>query len=192
MCLPKVSALNIVEGLEMKVSELRYNPDGSVTKFDRHGVQVIFTQTGSIGFFNLLALILNLVAALALIKVATTIVDLLMVYIMPRRAEYQDAKYTETEFFNEKSDYKVSATPAHVDSPESKSPPEAPEAQLKISATNYPGDPPMQVYSQPSYSPEAQSRTNYPTAPQMQQTGYNQPNYYGNANYGNNYGQYQQ
>lgn len=50
---------------------------------------------------NALAVISNLVAALALISVATVIVDLLMVYVMPKRKEYQDAKYQETTLFNE-------------------------------------------------------------------------------------------
>jgi hypothetical protein len=73
------------------------NEDGSVTYLDRHGIRIVFAQTGTIGIFNPLALILNFVAALALFKVATILIDLLMLYVMPKRKLYKDAKFQETE-----------------------------------------------------------------------------------------------
>jgi hypothetical protein len=74
----------IIAGSEMKILQTITNLDGSLTYLDRHGVRVIFAQTGVVGTFNFLALILNLVAALALITLASVVVDLLMIYLMPR------------------------------------------------------------------------------------------------------------
>lgn len=74
----------IVAGSEMKLFQTIQNADGSMTYVDRHGIRVIFAQTGTVGTFNFLALVLNLVAALALIKVASLVVDTLMVYFLPR------------------------------------------------------------------------------------------------------------
>lgn len=62
-----------------------YNSDGSVTYLDRHGIRMVFAQTGSIGIFNPIAFILNLVAALALVRVATLVVDSVMVYCLPKK-----------------------------------------------------------------------------------------------------------
>lgn len=77
-----------------------FNSDGSVTYLDRHGIRIVFAQTGSIGVFNPIAFILNLVAALALFKVATLLVDSIMIYCLPRKEMYYKAKYAETENFN--------------------------------------------------------------------------------------------
>lgn len=46
---------------EMKLTEVIHNSDGSITYLDRHGIRIMFGQTGVIGTFDFLALVLNLV-----------------------------------------------------------------------------------------------------------------------------------
>ncbi|KAJ3127198.1 cytochrome c oxidase subunit 1 [Nowakowskiella sp. JEL0407] len=71
------------------------NPDGSTTYYKRYGIRIIATQFGSVGVFDFQVLLVNLVAGLALTKIASTLVDLLMLYFMPKRAKYKEAKFDE-------------------------------------------------------------------------------------------------
>ncbi|KAJ3119336.1 cytochrome c oxidase subunit 1 [Nowakowskiella sp. JEL0407] len=84
-----------LNGTEYKIVQHITNPDGTVTYLNRHGIRIILTQFGAIGVFDFQSLLINLVAALALTKFATTLVDLLMLYVMPRRHSYKEAKYDE-------------------------------------------------------------------------------------------------
>ncbi|KAI8898701.1 hypothetical protein BC833DRAFT_588621 [Globomyces pollinis-pini] len=85
----------IVEGAEFKLTETVVNADGSLTYLVRNGIRIVFSQTGQIGIFSVMALILNLVAAAALFSVAGVVVDSLMVYFLPRKDVYYHAKYQE-------------------------------------------------------------------------------------------------
>ncbi|KAJ2998804.1 cytochrome c oxidase subunit 1 [Globomyces sp. JEL0801] len=80
---------SIIGGSEMKLTQQQFNSDGSITYLDRHGIRLVFAQTGSI--------VLNLVAALAMVKVATLIVDSMMLYLLPKKETYKKAKFDETE-----------------------------------------------------------------------------------------------
>jgi len=91
----------IIDGAEYKATESIYNPDGSYTIKDRHGIRFVFQQIGQIGTFNPISLLTNLVAALALFKVATTLVELLMLYVLPQKKYYEDFKYEETHDFGD-------------------------------------------------------------------------------------------
>jgi hypothetical protein len=55
-------APSIIQNSEYKTVETVYNSDGSITYWERHGIRLVFAQTGQIGFFSPLALILNFVA----------------------------------------------------------------------------------------------------------------------------------
>ncbi|CAG8569830.1 4516_t:CDS:10 [Rhizophagus irregularis] len=86
---------------EYKATENIYNPDGSYTIKDRHGIRFVFQQIGQIGSFNAVSLLTNLVAALALFKVATTLVELLMLHVLPQKEHYGTFKYEETHDFGD-------------------------------------------------------------------------------------------
>ncbi|GBB84270.1 hypothetical protein RclHR1_01090009 [Rhizophagus clarus] len=91
----------IINGAEYKATENIYNPDGSYTIIDRHGIRFVFQQIGQIGTFNAISLLTNLVAALALFKVATTLVELLMLNVLPERKNYGTFKYEETHDYGD-------------------------------------------------------------------------------------------
>ncbi|KAJ3323463.1 cytochrome c oxidase subunit 1 [Boothiomyces sp. JEL0866] len=91
----------LINGSFFKLTEIQYNSDGSYNIFDRHGVRFVFAQTGTIGIFNFLAFINNVVAALAMFSIAGVIVDYIMIYFLPNRKNYSEAKFEETEIFQE-------------------------------------------------------------------------------------------
>ncbi|KAJ3270479.1 cytochrome c oxidase subunit 1 [Terramyces sp. JEL0728] len=87
-----------IDGSFFKLTEIQYNADGSYTIFDRHGVRFVFAQTGTIGIFNPLAFMMNVVAALALFSIAGVLVDYIMIYFLPNRKNYSEAKFETAEF----------------------------------------------------------------------------------------------
>ncbi|KAJ3096256.1 cytochrome c oxidase subunit 1, partial [Phlyctochytrium bullatum] len=82
---------------EYKVEQVINNPNGTVTILNRHGIFLSFDQTGEIGTFSFIALLTNLVAALALLKITSLIVDALMTMVFPQRDVYKEAKFQVTE-----------------------------------------------------------------------------------------------
>ncbi|KAF9191957.1 cytochrome c oxidase subunit 1 [Haplosporangium sp. Z 11] len=106
---------------EYKVIEtIRNFRDGDRVEINRHGVRIVFSQTGQLGQFSLMTLLTNLVAAVALFKVANVIVELLMLRIHPQKKAYGRAKFEntkETKFnrkCNEHSEDEVGQQLAHV------------------------------------------------------------------------------
>ncbi|KAF9400447.1 cytochrome c oxidase subunit 1 [Mortierella sp. AD011] len=82
---------------EYKVIEtIRDFRDGNRVEINRHGVRIVFSQTGQLGKFSLMTLLTNLVAAVALFKVANIIVELMMLRIHPRKKTYVRAKFEST------------------------------------------------------------------------------------------------
>eukprot|EP01132_Coremiostelium_polycephalum_P003319 gene3319-4159_t len=65
--------------------------------YKRHGVRVLFIQTGSIGQFNFQSLLLTLVSGMGLLAVSTIIVDQLAIRILPQRKSYSSYKFQVTE-----------------------------------------------------------------------------------------------
>ena len=49
--------------------------------------------------FDMLSFLITITTAVGLLAVATTIVDLLMLYVLPEKERYQEAKYESTEEF---------------------------------------------------------------------------------------------
>ncbi|KAJ3097040.1 cytochrome c oxidase subunit 1 [Phlyctochytrium bullatum] len=82
---------------EYKVNQNYFHPNGSVTELNRHGIFITFAQSGQIGEFSFIALLNNLVASLALLKVASIVVDLLMTKVLKERQIYTEAKIQVTE-----------------------------------------------------------------------------------------------
>ncbi|KAI9223901.1 hypothetical protein BC828DRAFT_198883 [Blastocladiella britannica] len=95
-----------IDGAEAKTLENRYIPTGPVSstaslqEWNRHGIRIKFVQTGKVGSFQLIALLTNLVASVALFRMATLVVEILMLYVLPEKAVYQHYKYTVTEDLN--------------------------------------------------------------------------------------------
>ncbi|KAK5574854.1 hypothetical protein RB653_010108 [Dictyostelium firmibasis] len=65
--------------------------------YKRHGVRVIFIQTGTIGSFHFQTLLLTLVSGLGLLAVATTVVDQMAIRLLPQRKSYSSLKFQVTE-----------------------------------------------------------------------------------------------
>ncbi|KAJ3323464.1 Long chain acyl-CoA synthetase 7 peroxisomal [Boothiomyces sp. JEL0866] len=82
-----------IAGSYFKLTQIEYNADGSYTVYDRHGIRFILVQTGTIGIFNFIALVMNFVAGLALFSIAGTLVDFLMIHFLPDRRNYVEAKF---------------------------------------------------------------------------------------------------
>ncbi|EGC28571.1 hypothetical protein DICPUDRAFT_90884 [Dictyostelium purpureum] len=69
--------------------------------FKRHGIRLIFIQTGSIGSFRLEVLVLTLASSLGLLAVSTIIVDQMAIRILPQRKSYSSLKFQVTEKFED-------------------------------------------------------------------------------------------
>ena len=80
------------------------NEPGKRTYENRHGIRILFSQSGTIGHFSFQAALVNLVSALALIAVATSVVDLLMLKVLPMKEEYNKAKFEKTKDFSDVRD----------------------------------------------------------------------------------------
>ena len=92
--------------LEYKVEEIKAGPDtddGAATRtiYNRHGVRFIVQQGGVIGEADAQATLMTLVTGLALLAIATTLVDALMQYALQDRDAYKTFKTQETPDFGE-------------------------------------------------------------------------------------------
>ena len=85
---------SFISGTKAKVQEQLWTkyPEQRVT-LDRHSLKVVIIQTGMLGRFDLLTLLVTLTTSLGLLAVSTTIVDLLAIRVLPMRAAYRSAKY---------------------------------------------------------------------------------------------------
>lgn len=72
-------------------------------KITYNGISIRFVQRGTIGSFQFMALLTNLVASIALLSLAKLAVELIMLYVMPQKQQYFDYKYQKSEDF---SDYR--------------------------------------------------------------------------------------
>jgi hypothetical protein len=68
----------------------------------RHGIHLKFIITGSIGRFSLQALLGNIVSALGLVTLSSIVVDQLAIYVLPRKRQYANYKYTDATVKEEK------------------------------------------------------------------------------------------
>lgn len=66
------------------------------TLLDRHGIQVLFLVSGTLGVFRFQQLLVQLTTSLALYKIASLIVDTLAVRILPQRKHYFKYKFEDT------------------------------------------------------------------------------------------------
>ncbi|KAF9197618.1 cytochrome c oxidase subunit 1, partial [Haplosporangium sp. Z 27] len=79
---------------EYKVIEtIRDFKNGNRVEINRHGVRIVFSQAGQLGQFSLMTLLTNLVAAVALFKVANIIVELMMLRLHPQKKIFVRSKF---------------------------------------------------------------------------------------------------
>ncbi|KAF9584481.1 cytochrome c oxidase subunit 1 [Lunasporangiospora selenospora] len=82
---------------EYKVIEtIRDFRGGNRVEINRHGIRIVFSQAGQLGQFSFMTLLTNLVAAVALFKVANIVVELMMLRLHPQKKVYVRAKYENT------------------------------------------------------------------------------------------------
>ncbi|KAG0049502.1 cytochrome c oxidase subunit 1 [Gryganskiella cystojenkinii] len=83
---------------EYKVIEtIRDFKSGSRVEINRHGIRIVFSQAGQLGQFSFMTLLTNLVAAVALFKVANIVVELMMLRLHPQKKVYVRAKFESTK-----------------------------------------------------------------------------------------------
>ena len=71
----------------------------SRTLLNAHGIRVAVLLGGEFNQFNVVTFLVTLTTALGLLAVATTIVDSLMLYVLPEKERYHQVKYENTEAF---------------------------------------------------------------------------------------------
>lgn len=69
----------------------------SRTLLKAHGIRVAVLLGGEYHQFNIVSFLVTLTTALGLLAVATTVVDALMLYVLPEKKRYQQAKYEEED-----------------------------------------------------------------------------------------------
>jgi len=67
----------------------------------RRGIRIVGVLSGEIGFFDFQTLLIQLTTSLALLKIATTLVDLVAIKLLPRRKLYHIAKFEMTQDFSD-------------------------------------------------------------------------------------------
>jgi len=87
------------------------------TVVNRKGIRIVGLMAGEIGSFTFQALLIQLTTSIALIKVATTAVDLLAIHLLPRRVLYKNAKFEKTDDFGDIKKSKSMEMEASVDPP---------------------------------------------------------------------------
>jgi hypothetical protein len=86
------------------------------TSMEKRGVRVIGVISGQIGSFDFQVLLVQLTTSLALIKVATTVVDLIAIRLLPRKGLYKAAKYEVTEDFSDLTDKNKNSNSVELES----------------------------------------------------------------------------
>jgi len=87
-------AVRAIGGLD----SARFDPATADTATNRHGIAINFVQTGRVGLFSFPALLSAIVSGLVLTSVATTIVDILAIYILPQKTFYSKHKFSEAKW----------------------------------------------------------------------------------------------
>eukprot|EP01006_Ploeotia_vitrea_P063771 TRINITY_DN86223_c0_g1_i1.p1 TRINITY_DN86223_c0_g1~~TRINITY_DN86223_c0_g1_i1.p1 ORF type:complete len:439 (-),score=5.28 TRINITY_DN86223_c0_g1_i1:167-1483(-) len=73
---------------------------------DSHGILLAIVQSGQLGVFDFVTLLIQLTSALTLLAVSRTVVDQLATKVMPHRSLYKPYMYSYTEDFSDLRDAK--------------------------------------------------------------------------------------
>ncbi|KJE88998.1 hypothetical protein, variant [Capsaspora owczarzaki ATCC 30864] len=91
-----------VKNTQFKSVETRTSTtDQSLQTWDRHGIRILIQQKGQMGKFDFQTLLINVVSGFGLLAVATLVVDVLAVSVMPEREIYSKYKYDDTLDFSD-------------------------------------------------------------------------------------------
>lgn len=71
------------------------------TLLNEHGVRLFVLQTGSLAVVDMVTLLIAVTSSLTLLAMASTIVDMLAVYVLPEKKYYNGFKYPETPHVSE-------------------------------------------------------------------------------------------
>jgi len=99
---------DVIKSLSSSKVNLENKSNGWI-EYNRHGIEIKFVQLGSIGQFDFMALCMNLVASIAMLSVASTIVESLMLYILPQKGVYRRFKFEITDDFSDIRDHEREA-----------------------------------------------------------------------------------
>jgi len=99
-------SFKVLTGVDVIVQEPSVvQPNGQIMARSRYGVHFMYLVTGSIGKFDFQVLLTSIVAGLVLLGIATTIVDVLMIYgpikLMPQKSLYKETKYELSKDFSD-------------------------------------------------------------------------------------------
>ncbi|KAF2069905.1 hypothetical protein CYY_008776 [Polysphondylium violaceum] len=88
---------HLIEDTKFKIVEPIYLDDVNHRYiFNRHGVRIIFIQTGQLGKFDFQTSLLTFVSGIGLLTVATLVVDIIAVRLLPQRNKYSMMKYQDS------------------------------------------------------------------------------------------------
>lgn len=93
-------------------SEEMYEPVRSVANYDesrrlitRTGIKMVFVRGGSLGRFSFINILTQIAAGLAMLTVATTMVEQVAMRVMKRKELFRHAKYHEADLDESKATY---------------------------------------------------------------------------------------
>ncbi|EGG18204.1 P2X receptor [Cavenderia fasciculata] len=93
-----VYSVSVIENTEYSVVEPIYQNDIQHRYlYRRHGIRLLFVQTGEVGKFEFQQLLLTLVSGMGLLAVSTIVVDQLAIRILPQKKTYSSFKFQVTE-----------------------------------------------------------------------------------------------
>mmetsp|Transcript_24421 Transcript_24421/g.56793 ORF Transcript_24421/g.56793 Transcript_24421/m.56793 type:complete len:288 (+) Transcript_24421:848-1711(+) len=64
-------------------------PQRTRTLYDVHGIQLLLSHDGELGHFQLMQLLVALITGVGLLSVAKVATDMMLMYLLPRRAQYR-------------------------------------------------------------------------------------------------------
>lgn len=93
--------VSIVSGAEFKIEQPVYSSGPSErTIYDRHGVRILFQQSGQVYRFEFSSFLLSIVSGMALVSAAHLVADQIAIRCMPQRKNYRALKYEVSEDFS--------------------------------------------------------------------------------------------
>jgi len=93
--------LAYISGAEFKAEQPQILDNNDMIVYNRHGIRMVFVQTGTIGTFSFLVLLINLVSAGVLVKFATLFVDYVALRVLPQSKLYRSYKFESTVDFTD-------------------------------------------------------------------------------------------
>jgi hypothetical protein len=82
---------------EFKHSYISHEDDFSRDLTWAYGVYVVIKQTGHIRTFNMVNALMTLTSAMALLAISNLLTDMLALYVMPRKAQYKELMFIESD-----------------------------------------------------------------------------------------------